>query len=85
MIYSLLENNSASLIIKKEEKDMYMQILGEAQINEYSLVQILEKLWNLQNQLWKKRKREYLYLLTKVRNKLQKFRKQKRKKKDVSG
>lgn len=35
MNYSLLENNLAPLIIKKEEKDTYMQILGEAQTKEY--------------------------------------------------
>ncbi len=35
MNYSLLENNLPPLIIKKEVKNEYMQLLGEAQIKEF--------------------------------------------------
>ena len=42
MNYSLLENNLPPLIIKKEVKNEYMQLLGVAQIKEFPDPQDIE-------------------------------------------
>ena len=44
MNYSLLESNLPPLIIKKEVKNEYMQLLGEAQTKEFPDPQDIEKI-----------------------------------------
>lgn len=43
MNYSLLQNNLSPLIIRKDDKTQYMQILAEAQVKEYPSPQDIEK------------------------------------------
>ena len=60
MNYSLLENNLPPLIIKKHEKNEYMQILGEAQMKEFPDDKDIEKFVDFAKPIMKEEKKRML-------------------------
>lgn len=70
MNYSLLENNLAPLIIKKEHKNTYMQLLGEAQVKQFPDKQDIDAFAAFARPILEKEKRRMLAFSNKEENKI---------------